>query len=118
MRSRRAGEVHAGSDLGGVTAEFAAALPAAALVLACCLGGVAVAGTQLRLQDAAALAARAEARGGDPGAAVASVAGARYAVRAAGGLVCVDLVAPGLPFGGPLGAIEVRATGCALADGQ
>lgn len=118
MRSPTAADRAAASDRGGVSAEFAAALPAVALVLACCLGGVAVAGTQLRLQDAAALAARAEARGDSGAAAVASVRGASYSVRSSGELVCADLVAPGLGVGGPLGAIEVRATGCALADGR
>ena len=44
-------------ERGSVTAEFAIALPAVILVLACSLSGLQIAGQQLRLQDAAASAA-------------------------------------------------------------
>ena len=50
-------------DRGSVTAEFAAALPAVLVVLACCLGAVQVVGQQVRMTDAAADAARLLARG-------------------------------------------------------
>ena len=50
-------------DRGSVTAEFAAALPAVLVVLACCLGAVQVVGQQVRMTDAAADVARLLARG-------------------------------------------------------
>lgn len=103
-------------DRGTVTAEFAVALPAVVLVLAACLGGLQVAGHQLRLQDAAAVAARSVARGGSLGAAQARasrmVPGASVAHRTDGDLVCVSLalvVPPGL---------TLRAASCALGGGQ
>lgn len=101
-------------ERGGVTAEFAVALPAVVLVLACCLSGIAVAGQQLRLQDAAALAARTLGRGGDPQA-VASrlVPGAEVSPNAEGDLACVTLTssAAGLP-------ITLTARSCALDAGR
>ena len=100
-------------DTGAVTAEFAVALPALLLVLAACVGGLRLAGEQVRLQDAAAIAARALARG-DP---APDLAAAERATWTEGGLVCVSMSstaswAPGLP------AIELSADSCALADGR
>ena len=46
-----------------VTAEFAVVLPGVTLVLALCLGAVATGAAQVRLEDAARVAARAAARG-------------------------------------------------------
>jgi Flp pilus assembly protein TadG len=103
-------------DRGSVTAEFAIALPAVVLVLAACLGGLQVAGHQLRLQDAAAVAARSIARGGSIGAAQARasrmVPGSSLDRRTDGDLECASLalaVPPGL---------TLRATSCALGGGQ
>lgn len=106
-----------GSDArGSVTAEFAVALPAVVVVLAACLGGLQVAGHQMRLQDAAAVAARTIARGGSVGAAQARasrmVPGASVARLTDGDLVCASLavtVPPGL---------TLRASSCALAGGE
>jgi hypothetical protein len=100
------------SDRGSVTAELAVALPAVAVVLACCLGGLQVAGTQLRLQDAAALAARALARGDPPSSAVALVAGVSLSRSDRGDLVCATLHAPAA-----LG-LTLSATGCSLDGGR
>jgi Flp pilus assembly protein TadG len=50
-------------EAGSVTAEFAIALPAVLLVLVLCLTGVQAASYQLRVTDAAALAARSLSRG-------------------------------------------------------
>jgi len=100
---------------GSVTAEFAVALPSVVLVLACCLAGMAVAGQQLRLQDAAALAARTLARGGEPDALVERLApGAHVASSTEGELMCVTLttVAQGmLP-------LTLEARSCALGGGR
>ena len=102
-------------ERGSVTAEFAVALPSVVLVLACCLAGIAVAGQQLRLQDAAALAARTLARGGDPDALAARLApGAQVARRIDGDLACVTLSAAAegvLP-------LTLEAGSCALAGGR
>jgi len=102
-------------ERGSATAEFAVALPSVVLVLACCLAGMAVAGQQLRLQDAAALAARTLARGGEPEALAARLApGARVARSADGDLACVTLTAPAeglLP-------LTLQARSCALSGGR
>ena len=101
-------------ERGGVTAEFAVALPAVVLVLACCVSGMAVAGQQLRLLDAAALAARTLGRGGDPGAVVERlVPGAEVSPNTDGELACVTLTttAAGLP-------ITLTARSCALDAGR
>lgn len=104
-------------ERGGATAEFAVALPAVVLVLACCLSGFSVAGQQLRLQDAAALAARTLARGGDPQALAARLVPAAHVTRSADDdLDCVTLSAPAnltalLP-------IMLTARSCALGGGR
>lgn len=101
-------------DRGSATAEFAVALPAVVFVLALCLSGIAVAGQQLQLQDAAALAARALGRGGDPHALVARlVPGAAVAPSADGDLACVRVTVParGLP-------LTLSARSCALGGGR
>jgi hypothetical protein len=104
-----------------VTAEFAAVMPAVALVLVACLGGVQVAAQQVRLQDAAASAARVAARGagGGAAAAVASrlVPGATTSIGSSGGLVCATVRAPATGVG-PLAALELSASSCALGGGQ
>ena len=102
-------------ERGSVTAEFAVALPSVVLVLACCISGMAVAGQQLRLTDAAALAARALAREGDPVATAARLApGAQVSTSAEGDLVCVRLSATAqglLP-------LALTARSCALGGGR
>jgi Flp pilus assembly protein TadG len=100
-------------ERGSVTAEFAVALPSVVLVVAACLSGMAVAGQQLRLTDAAALAARAAARGDSPDALAARlVPGAQVSRSADGDLVCVTLTS-----GASLTAllpITLSARACAL----
>lgn len=101
-------------DRGSVTAEFAIALPAVAVVLACCLGGLQLAAHQVRLQDAAALTARAAARGDGVGVAARLAPNAAVSHWRDGGLECVRLrtrAAGLLP-------ISLAATGCALGDGR
>lgn len=71
-------------DRGSVTAELAVALPAVGLVLAICVSGLRLASDQVRLQDAAGIAARALARG-DPVPGGVEVA----TVERRDGLVCV-----------------------------
>jgi Flp pilus assembly protein TadG len=95
------------------------ALPAVLLVLATVLGGVQVGTLQLRLQDAAADAARALGRG-DSTSAVASrimrqAPTARWSVTRSAGLVCVHLVASAAPPAGVLG-LSAAAASCALDE--
>jgi hypothetical protein len=71
-------------------------VPAVLMVLAMCLGGMQVAGTQLRLQDATADAS---------------------ALRSRGDLVCVDARAPAAPGIGWMSALTVSASGCAVDGG-
>lgn len=105
-------------DRGSVSAELAVALPAILLLLALCIGSLSAASRQVRLQDAAADAARLIARGDDTGRALgllaASVSGAASTVEPEGDLVCVTASAPsGLPIPGL--RLEVRS--CALDGG-
>lgn len=93
-------------------------LPAVVLVLAVCLSGVRLAGDQLRVQDAAAVAARAAARGGDPGIASRLVPGSSTSRADLDDLVCVRV---SLPASDPLGALAgltLAASSCALGGGQ
>jgi Flp pilus assembly protein TadG len=94
-------------------------MPAVVIVLACALGTIQLVTEQLRLQDAAAIAARTLARG-DPGAAsraAAAAPGASIAHSENDGLVCVTATARGhgLP---PLGAITLSARSCSLGSNR
>ena len=106
-------------DRGSAAAEFAVALPAVLLVLATMLGGVQLGTLQLRLQDAAADAARSLGRG-DSAPALASrisrqAPSARWSVTRPAGLVCVHLAASAAPPAGVLG-LSASATSCALDE--
>ena len=106
-------------DRGSVTAEFAVALPAIALVLAACLASVQLIAQQVRLTDAAADAARALGRGestAEAGAIADRVSGGAALVVAVDGMfVCATLSSPG---DGLLAAIELRAESCAVTGGR
>lgn len=109
-------------ERGSITAEFATAVPAVLLLLACCLAGMQLAGQQLRLQDAAAAAARSAARGEPVGAAAALVPGMSLRIGHRGDLVCVTATAhgagAGTGTGGPLAAVSLSASSCALDGGR
>lgn len=110
MRSAR------GSEDGGATAELAVALPAVALVLGACVWGVQLAATQVRLQDAAGLAARAAARGDPIGtAAAAAPVGAALESWVEGDLVCARV---SLEASSPLAlpVVALAAESCALRE--
>ncbi|WP_235508258.1 TadE family type IV pilus minor pilin [Agromyces sp. Soil535] len=102
-----------------MTAEFAVALPAIALVLAACLASVQLVAEHVRLTDAAADAARALGRGESTAEADAIAdrvsGGASLAVVEDGLFVCATLRAPGQ---GLLAAIELQAESCAVAGGH
>jgi hypothetical protein len=102
-------------DRGSVVAEFAVALPAVVLVLMLGAGALSSGARQVRLQDAAADAARLAARGEAPdriaGAVLAAVPGATISVTERGELVCVTASADA-GF-----ALTLTATSCALAGG-
>ncbi len=100
MRSVLAG------DRGSVTAEFAAVIPAVMLVLAGCLVCLQLGSQQLRLQDAAAVTARALARGD----AAPAYEGAARTTSQSGDLLCATLALAAQP---PL-FVELRAQSCAL----
>jgi Flp pilus assembly protein TadG len=104
-----------GDDRGSVVAEFAVALPAIVLVLLVALGMLSAGGRQVRLQDAAADAARLAARGESDarvrGSISTAVPGATSSIGARGDLVCVTVSAPGM-----LG-FDLSAASCALAGG-
>ena len=109
-------------ERGSVTAEFAMVLPAVILVLACCLASVQLAGQQVRLQDAAADAARAISRGDSAGAAAsraaAAVPGATLATSTRGDMVCAHLTTrSSSPLGTILG-VRLSASSCALGGGR
>ena len=96
-----------GNERGSVTAEFAAVIPAVMLLLAGCLVCFQLASQQLRIQDAAAITARALARGDSAPA----FPGASATTRVDGDLLCARLTLPAQP---PL-FIELSAESCALA---
>ncbi|MGV8911511.1 MAG: TadE family type IV pilus minor pilin [Rhodoglobus sp.] len=109
-------------ERGSVTAEFALAMPAVALVLVCCLSGVQLAGLQVRLQDAAAAAARSLARD-ESHESVASttsalVASARLTAQHRDDLVCATVSAPARNALLGLLPITLSASSCALAGGK
>ncbi|CAN5292533.1 hypothetical protein BH11ACT2_BH11ACT2_03640 [soil metagenome] len=109
------------NERGSVTAEFAAAVPAVIVVLVSCLAGVQAAGQQVRLQDAAAIAARSTARGESEASALDRARhlapGARLGATSPGDLECATLAQRAL---GPAGLLHLtlRARSCALAGGQ
>jgi Flp pilus assembly protein TadG len=106
-----------GDDRGSVVAEFAVALPAVGLVLLLGAGALGACAQQVRLQDAAADAARLAARGEDAGraeaAVTAAVPGATMAIDRRDDLVCV-VASAAMPIALPL---TLRATSCALDGG-
>jgi Flp pilus assembly protein TadG len=97
----------ASGDRGSVTAEFAAVIPAVMLVLAGSLVCLQLGSQQLRLQDAAAVTARALARGE----AAPTYAGATRATEQRGDLLCATLSLAARP---PL-FVQLSAQSCALA---
>jgi hypothetical protein len=108
------------AERGSVTAEFAAALPAVLVVLACCLGGVQVVGQQVRMSDAAADVARLLARGDGAGPAAGLLAsvgpGTVLAQERHGEFVCARLSAPSAfaPFAAA--GLSLGARSCALSS--
>ena len=110
MRSRTA----APGEAGMVTAEIAVALPAVVLVLLLVLSAVCAGVTQLRVTDAARVAARQAAIGSDDveGAAVHAGGAVRVDVER-GELTCVHV---SRPVPGPLGGLTARSTACAYTE--
>ena len=79
-------------DRGSVSAEFAVAVPAIAVIIALAIGALTAGSTHVRLQDAAADAARLAARGEADrasGLIAHAVSGARVDFASAGELICV-----------------------------
>ncbi len=103
-------------ERGSVVAEFAVALPAIVLVLLLACGALAAGGTQIRLQDAAAdaarLAARGEAEARTAAAVEAAVPGAGVELRRDGDVVCVTASTQA-----PVLLAPLAATACALEGG-
>jgi len=79
---------------------------------------VQVAGQQLQVQDAAAQAARALARGGDASIASRIIPGSTTAQYASGDLVCATVSVPATALAGTLASITLTAHSCALGGGQ
>ncbi|MGZ0069307.1 TadE family type IV pilus minor pilin [Microbacterium arborescens] len=106
-------------ERGSVAAEFAVVVPAAMLLALLAVAALAAAGTQIRLEHAAAQAARLVARGEDLGrageAVQAAAGGAALEVRSDADLTCAIVTAHhGIPL--PLPAL--RAEACALSGGR
>jgi hypothetical protein len=101
-------------DRGSVTAEFAVAVPAAVLVLALGAATLAACAHQVRLQDAAADAARLTGRGDvDRGLSIVADAGGTASVSRGDDLVCVTATARAAV---PVVAITLQARACALDE--
>lgn len=103
-------------ERGAATAEVAVALPVVALVLVACLGGLIAGAEVVRLQSAAADAARLLGRGESTvlPRVQQAVPGATVAVSRRDGLVCVEARSAPRVLGVP---IEVSASSCALDGG-
>jgi hypothetical protein len=120
MRSRtrveRAGRY--ATERGSVTAEFAVALPAIVLMLGIALAAMQLVGQQLRLQGAAADAARVLGRGESGSLAELHdiSPGASLTVTHPAGLVCARARAPAAL--GLIVGIKLTASACALDDAQ
>jgi Flp pilus assembly protein TadG len=118
MRSRIEAESGIRVELGAITAEFAAAVPAVILVLACSLAAIQLGGEQLRLQSAAFDAARLLGRG-EAGslARIRTVSSdATLSARKSGESICADARATASL--GVLSGIVLTASACALDDAQ
>jgi hypothetical protein len=105
------------SDDGSVTAEMAVALPALVLFLIAGLTAVVAVSDQMKCQDAAREAARADARGDGGAEALAlrsAPGGATIHLRRAADSVEVEVSATVHPFGSRLPG--VRVTGTAVAE--
>ena len=106
-------------ERGSATAEFAIVVPAVLLVLALTAGCLAASGRQVRLEHAAAQAARLAARGESASAVAGIVAaiggGGVESVAEHGELVCVTASAP---LHLPLPMPPLRARSCALSGGR
>lgn len=109
-------------DRGSATAEFAVVVPAVVLVIALTVGAVSIAGRQVRLEQAAAQAARLAARGESSermDAVVAAIAEGRVSgIWDDGELVCVSATAATVATWGPVPMPELVARSCALAGGR
>ncbi len=106
-------------ERGSATAEFAVVVPAVVLLIALTVGSLAAAGRQVRLEQAAAQAARLAARGESDarvaGIVTAVAGGTLGGVDRDGDLVCVTTTASaGVPL--PLPALTARS--CALAGAE
>lgn len=105
-------------ERGSVAAEFAVVLPAVVLVLLLTAGALGASARQVRLQDAAADAARLVAREEPAARAQAAVAtavsGGAASIAYRGDVVCVTATAPS---GVPLVPARLEASSCALAGG-
>ena len=104
-------------ERGAVAAEFAVALPAIVLVVLLGVGMLGAGARQVRLQDAAADAARLLARGESEDRALSAVAdaGGSASIARRGDLVCVTATAPARL---PVLVVPLTATSCALDGGR
>jgi hypothetical protein len=100
-----------------VTAEFAMAMPAVILLLAMCLATMQLSTQQLRVQDAATVAARTAARGDGAGAAAGYVGslvpGATVSIERRGDLFCARVAFRPAPANVALVGVLIRASSCA-----
>ncbi|MEV7528776.1 hypothetical protein [Agrococcus sediminis] len=97
-------------ELGAVTAELAAALPAAVLAIGLAVAAVSAAAAQVGLEQSAGAAARAAGRGDDP---ALYADGAALRIEARGELVCAVLAREALG-----GALTLQASSCAHGGGR
>jgi hypothetical protein len=105
-------------DRGAVTAEVAVTLPVVVVVLAACLGGLAIAGAQVRAHDTAADAARLLGRGESSAIAQQhvsrAIAGATLSISRPTELVCATVRVEQRLL---LVPITLAASSCALDGG-
>jgi TadE-like protein len=104
---------------GSVTAEFAVVIPAVVLLLISCMAGMQLASEQLRLQDAASIAARSSASGESEAVVLSRVAhlvpGSELSLTKGDGLLCARVsLSPDGPIPSLFG-LAIVASSCSLA---
>lgn len=110
-------------DDGTVTAEFALALPAVALVLVLMVGALQAGSLHIRVVDAASIAARSLGRGessAEADARVTSLIGGDHALETSteGDFICAMVSAPVVLGAAPALGLRVTARTCALEGGR
>jgi hypothetical protein len=101
-----------------VTAEFAMVMPAVMLCLGICIGAINIAVQQVRLVDAAAVAARLIGRGDDATTVIDASGAGEFDSSTVDGLVCVRLAVTHSLVGFEGFGVPSEANACAVSENE